>query len=147
MLWTILRMKEMIRLKTVIVAAILFSNLFTYHVYANCMRHIYNNSEQPWSFTFTTSSGNVYFHDAACNVNGPCLIPPNANVTIEYSHRSGAVEGRVDVMDSNSKAKSFVYYGTGVSNPCPYLSHRGSTGSVGVNDPADGDFTITQNTW
>lgn len=137
---------------------------------AACERHIYNNSDAPWTFYAQTeeglipvpvpggpllaiptgSKGNVWFSGAMdmvdtskpCSVpkNGPCVIAPRTTVTITYTTTAGESIGRMAIFDRNRDYRVFSF--TGAASNCPYVHHSGGTGAVAVNDPADGDFNI-----
>jgi hypothetical protein len=117
---------------------------------AACERHIYNTSHKPWTFMFIPSLGtgeNVWYSGAVCNgqINGSCTIPAGVSLMITYTTNNGNASGTVGIQDSTGKVNFWTYSGT--LSQCPYVSHNGSTGSVGLNDSANGDFTAGGDIW
>ena len=115
----------------------------------HCVRHIYNNSTAPWIFKFATQHGNVTFPGTSCQQNGPCAIPPQSTVEIDYSTTGGQINGLVSITDYTYDTNSFSYDNSTINDGlCPYVQHSGDTGSVAVNDPANGDFNAWgPNSW
>jgi hypothetical protein len=116
---------------------------------AACTRHVYNRSANPWTFRATNSSGNVHFTTGlfACKnrTNGPCTVPPHTSVGIEYTTTGGIANGTWYIADKTRQERSFDY--RGLASQCPSISHRGNTGAVALNDPADGDINAWGATW
>ena len=116
---------------------------------AACTRHIYNRSANPWSFRATNSQGNLHFGKGlfACKtrVNGPCTLPAHTNAEIEYTTTAGIANGTIYIRDKSGLERGFDY--RGLSSNCPSISHRGNTGAVALNDPADGDVNAWGATW
>ena len=105
-----------------------------------CTRTIYNNSNSTWKFA--SAYGAVTVSDATC-INETCTLPPKQAFAIHYRkdfHNS------VTIIDKNNNSKSFNYFDV-LMQPCPRLDHQGSTGSVTLNDPANGDIVIERDTW
>lgn len=109
-------------------------------VYANCYRHIYNNTTLTWNFDFYATNGNVHAPNQTMN---HIILKPQTSVEIEYTNDSlGNIGGNVKITNSNQSYNQVFGYGTKFPrDPCPYIQHSGNTGAVNVNDPADGDFT------
>jgi hypothetical protein len=120
----------------------------------SCYRHITNRSSCPWKFQVQqdgTQYGNVYFGDgtlANCTQqNGPCTIPANTTIQIQYTTTDGSAQGVMDVTDQNGKMNNWFYVNK-VVDICPDYHHSGNTGAVALNDPADGDLNAWgQCTW
>jgi len=116
---------------------------------AACTRHIYNRSVNPWTFRATNSQGNLHFNKGlfACakRTNGPCTIPARTAVEIEYTTTGGIANGTVYIKDKTGAERGFDY--RGLASNCPSISHRGNTGAVALNDPADGDINTWGATW
>jgi len=121
---------------------------------AACQRHIYNRSAKPWEFIASPRKdrggeryGNVYFHSTDCRgmTNGPCIVAPGASVRITYTTTNGTAAGSMAIFDHKKKLRSFDYEGS--FSRCPKISHRGNTGSVAVNDPANGDWNAWADQW
>ena len=120
----------------------------------SCYRHIYNNTGCTWTFYAVTSAGNVWFLDegtpckANCtNPNGPCTLPPNCTVAIQYTTGLATISGTWFAMDQNGRYGIWTYSAPLYSATCPYISHSGDTGAVSVNDPANGDLSVGACTW
>lgn len=132
----------------IILLALLFTSTSSYSY--SCYRHIYNHSTTPWTFHVTNNSGggNVYFLSTGCSKNGPCRIPPKTTVEIQYTEPGGiaSISGRMHITDHNGKTAYFNYSSDAIGQ-CPDISHDGDTGSVSVNDPASGDYSIWAPTW
>jgi hypothetical protein len=116
---------------------------------AACTRHIYNRSDNPWTFTATNSQGNVHFTTGlyACKnrTNGPCTVPPHTTAGIEYTTTAGISNGTWFIRDKTGEERRFGYLGA--ASHCPAISHNGSTGAVALNDPAGGDVNAWGQTW
>jgi hypothetical protein len=121
---------------------------------AACERHIYNNSAQYWRFTPVPDSastgpnlGNVWFYGSVCNGqrNGECKIPAHTSVTIKYTTTLGTAQGQWRISDDHGVPYTFNYHGE--SSECPYIAHSGNTGSVSVNDKANGDMSVWKDYW
>ena len=131
----------------------------------SCDRHIYNNSNCPWTFSATNDAGNLWFTPRmVCQMakpaqespaqetnpciaeNGPCKIDPTCVANIQYTTNMGVSRGEVYITDKNGVTKSWKYLGT-MAGQCPYVSHSGNTGAVSLNEPADGDFMIGACNW
>jgi hypothetical protein len=118
---------------------------------AACERHIYNNTDYRWFIEYvpggvSSSTGSLYFGDFCGNVrNGSCWLPPHSVMTITYTTTAGMTAVNLGVKDPTNYEKIFYAYSTG--STCPKLQHDGSTGGASVNDPADGDVTISSYAW
>ncbi len=128
---------------------------------ATCVRHIINQSKQPWTFKafpkrnlFGNNIGNVWFENIACRdpKNGPCTVPPGKVAAIKYTTTASRAEGLITSQDStNSPVRVASYDGF----DCPSLSISRSciwganciTPSVNLNDPSKGDFRVSNNSW
>lgn len=138
------------KLKKFVVVTLLTVVSLLSAAHANCIRHIYNNSSKPWLFYFQSEKGSVYFSncDSGSRTNGPCVLQPHTITTIEYSHTGGYVRGIVHVRLYRSAQYQLDkgYEGDGFSGYCPHIHHRGRTGAVSLNEPANGDFSIESDT-
>jgi len=114
---------------------------------ASCTRHIYNNSNQPWTFEAQTDQGNVHFSGAVCDgqTNGSCKVPANTTLSIQYTFSQNDSQGYWIITDHNGAVKKFGY--TGQVGACPSIGHSGNTGGVAVNDPANGDLHAWNGQW
>jgi hypothetical protein len=116
-------------------------------------RHIYNNSNQPWTFTIANNrSGNVNFSGAGSGQaeNGPWVIPPNSVAAIEYTTDENCIKGQWQITDFQGQSKSFAYDNDQFPSPCygdPTIKHSGNTGAANLNDPAGADISMGQDQW
>jgi hypothetical protein len=141
-----LKNKCLVSLMSFLFVSLMFSNVYA----SSCDGVvIVNNSNQPWDFQFNPYDGRVHFNGGvSCPVNGPCKIPPHATANIEYTHTVSRASGTVVIRDNRKNKKSFSYDNRGnVFKICPEISHNGNTGSVSVNEPHDGSFTIDRDNW
>jgi hypothetical protein len=114
---------------------------------ASCYRHINNTSTASWTFQFAPASGNTYFIGVqGCPQNGPCTIAAGTSPEIQYTMSEGIAAGSVTITDQTGAAQSFGYLNE-YSWRCPSINHSGSTGSVNLNDPGNGDFWPWAATW
>jgi hypothetical protein len=123
----------------------------------SCSRSIYNPTSCPWTFTVSVGGGggNVWFMDdygcvEDCNTqNGPCTLPAGCSVTIQYTTTNGIISGTWFATDMNGSLgrSPWNYSSNYPAIQCPYIQHSGNTGSVSVNDPANGDLTANACTW
>lgn len=110
-------------------------------------------ASKPWTFIATPRKdrgeryGNVYFPSNDCRgmTNGPCTIAPGASVRITYTTTNGIAWGTMSIFDHKKKLRSFDC--EGAASRCPYVKHSGNTGSVAVNDPANGDWNAWADQW
>jgi hypothetical protein len=124
---------------------------------AACERHIYNNSDQPWTITYgdqnptSVQRGNVFFNGRPdCGQNGPCTIPAKSTVSITYTATNFVTAGGVDFKDSSSNSRNFWYDNSGLparADICPNINSKGDSSPVLMNEPVDGDVTITDGFW
>jgi hypothetical protein len=113
---------------------------------ADCVRHIYNNSNAVWKLQMTRH----YTENEQSNTNIPCVgsctLLPKQVIEIYYPNRSFLDGGAtVGITDKNNRTRYF-----DISLPyihCAKISHTGSTGSVSLNDPASGDIKIEKDIW
>lgn len=107
---------------------------------AQCVRHIYNNSNQVWSVQYTPGIGYVQFTDIACdnNTNGPCKIAPHTTATVEFHSNAGGVV----ITDNKGQSRNWSYSADWKQGNCPYIWHSGRTGAVALNDPANSDLNM-----
>lgn len=133
-----------------------FALAVTGSVYAggqSCTRHIYNNSDKPWVFKAggDNQDGNVYFGKNAKNCvntqNGPCTIPPKTTVAISFTSTENMIGGTMYITDYLKKQRSYSYGDNLIEGICVKIHHDGDTGSVSMNDPSDGDYSIWQPHW
>lgn len=123
--------------------------LFATQATAACERHVYNNSDTPWTIFGWTQAvdSHIYFGDFCGGVRDSfCVLPPHSVMTITYSTTAGLTSVNVVFVDAN-RMNSPIFLTGGTAGNCPKTRHEGSTGAVSVNEPADGDFTIDANTW
>jgi hypothetical protein len=111
---------------------------------ASCERHIYNESNSEWTFSFITPQGEVRVLDAQC-AGHTCFIPPKKTMTINYNF-SNNFKGYVYIGDKNQNFNGFGFTKE-FFGKCVSIHHEGSTGSVSMNEPSGGDFTIEKDTW
>lgn len=123
----------------------------------SCTRHLTNASNGSWYFSASGLSGNnVLFIplNAAAKKTGHRSRPRGASQSIQpygqyeiiyTSNFLGRISGSWTITDQNQTSKSFQY--NNYINDCPSIDHEGSTGSVSVNDPANGDLLIGGQTW
>lgn len=137
---------------------IVLFTVFSTLSFAACQRAIYNNSANPWEFSFSQNTG-IYIHvngqnymceekyHFTCKVS----VPAHQQATIFYysSQLGGVLDGftftKVDIKDKNGIVKS--YDARGYHYNCPHIEHKGRTGSVSMNEPHDGDFTVDKEIW
>ncbi|MCB2377277.1 hypothetical protein LGH70_06765 [Hymenobacter sp. BT635] len=109
-------------------------------------RNIYNQSQQPWTFTVTYdeggNSGNVYFSGAGTGTaeNGPWVVPANADTQTQFTTTDGKSDGTFLIADHTGQTRQFDFSGGSIA-------HNGDTGPVSLNTPADCDMTITADQW
>ena len=120
----------------------------------SCVRHIYNRTSCPWTFTATNGAGNVWFiDDAGCgldncpNPNGPCTVPPNCTISIQYTTTNGVIQGNLFATDQNYDSRGWQYSASYPAFQCPYINHSGNTGAIALNAPANGDLAASACTW
>jgi len=121
---------------------------------ATTYKHIYNNSTSPWVVQFHPEYGSVqWVNKESVPTNGPWTIPAQSSIEIKYSPSSNANEGCVVITDHTGREIQFSYEGEGSDaqrgpgDSTPRFSHDGNTGSVAVNDKADGDLTMIGPVW
>jgi hypothetical protein len=120
---------------------------------AACTRHIYNNSNKPWTFSLGWSGpppGPADFYGCDYNQDHDiCKVMPQQTATIAFT--GGVAATNMNITDSNGVRRSFDYDNTSVAaifrGECQYVQHDGGTGAVSVNDPANGDFSIGGDNW
>ena len=128
----------------------------TYPNWLPCTRHIYNNSNCPWTFKASPTAGKVYFGDGSLpestcqRLNGPCTVPPHTTITVTYDFDVVVAiptsSGVLFIEDQNHKENHWEYHG--IMGACPKIKHSGNTGAVALNDPANGDLNAWgQCTW
>jgi len=131
------------------------------NVYAHsCMQYIINQSHKTWTFRFSPNDGGVYIWgkaaiidcSAGSNKNGPCVIPPAGDKKAAKVHYTtggwlgGSITGKVYITDANGETKSYSYSNS--TDVCPYIAHTGGdTGSVAMNRPGNGGFTVEDDCW
>lgn len=120
---------------------------------ADCVAHIYNDSNQPWTFDFSTSVGSIMvgYCTGGAPGTGHCTVAPHTgdtalNIT---TNAFGDIEGSVAIRDSRGGYRSFTISAAVGSYPytCDYIDHSGRTGAVSMNDPSDGDLHATGDFW
>lgn len=133
--------------KKVLFLSLAASFAFNQAAQANCVRHIYNNSDTFAKVEFITHKGEVYFSEniLSCG-SGKCVLPPHSAVAVEFSHKYGMVSGHVRLWRGLEEARTFNYYGNRLIPPafstCPHIEHTGNTGNVTFNTPAEGDIVF-----
>jgi hypothetical protein len=146
--------------KLVTAAGILASIIFSAQLaHAGCTRHIYNNSNNFWTFDNREilNHGSARIQVPKCGYprgtgNLTCTIPPHTTVEIVYVTTSMAddITGTMGITDSRGVRQTFDYEGSSTfsfQDSCPYIKHDGGTGTVSVNEPANGDYSIDNDNW
>lgn len=103
--------------------------------------HYYNHSSQPWRVSITPGSGTANFYGCAATPEGRCVVAPGKAVT------AVGINFSVEIMDHSGRSATFRVGGKKFDASCPYIQHSGNTGSVAMNDPADGDMNMWANQW
>jgi hypothetical protein len=101
-----------------------------------------------WSISATNSNGSIYFPAGTIgcrNPNGPCLLMPGANLSMEYTTRESRSTGTILLKDVHNVVRGFSY-DTGLALHCPHIN-PGGRGPVVFNDPGDGDIHIWGRSW
>lgn len=115
-------------------------------------RHIYNHSNQPWTFQVNfnvgPNHGNVYFSGDGSGTaqNGPWVVPPQGTAAIQYTSTGGKSAGTLVITDHTGSAQLF-NYGVNTTTEGGSISHSGNTGAANLNDPANCDITMGQDQW
>lgn len=113
---------------------------------ADCVRHIYNNSNSVWQIKMTRYYPEYEEPNPNISCFGTCTLLPKQVLTIYYPNKA-LIDGGADVRitDKNNQARNF-----NISLPlihCAKINHTGSTGSVSLNEPAGGDIKIEKDVW
>lgn len=118
----------------------LFAGLSTpFLAHADCYASIHNQSAKPWSFEFETFYGrHVQFIGIDCKGGFPCTINPYKRVEIIYPIDSN---GQVHIKDHIGVEKIFSY---SIRHDCAYIDHKGSTGSITLNEPSRGSIQVNR---
>jgi hypothetical protein len=108
-------------------------------------RHIYNQSQQPWTIQVTYNNGNdgnVYFSGdgSGTSENGPWVVPAQGTTGTQFTTTGGQSAGTFVITDHTGSAQPYDFDNG-------YITHPGATGSVLLNDPAGCDMTITGDQW
>jgi hypothetical protein len=99
--------------------------LFASSAQAQCTRHVYNNSPYPFRVGLT---------GGLCNGSPICTVRPRSTATITYLMMPGGSFNAFAIYNGPPIGGAFGMSGC-------YIFHRGSTGAIAVNSPADGDVT------
>lgn len=99
--------------------------IWTASASAQCTRHFYNNSDYPFRVGLT---------GGLCNGSPLCTVAPHRTATIVYLMMPGG----------SFNVSSIIGGGAFGMSGC-YIYHRGNTGVIAVNSPADGDVTTCGN--
>ena len=102
-------------------------------VFADCTRHIYNKSENVWSYGFTKSADEVLGDNAITILGGETDI-------IEYV--TGGTETKWLRLEKVTYTDGKLHYTESFKVSGCYLQHDGRTGRAILNDPADGDVVF-----
>lgn len=130
-----------------------------------CARTIYNNSDRDWEIEYKAEHGSMYI-SADCRYKNPydnehdpmnfdgtkiCVIKKKSSVKVEYSGMFSRVpvfaNGHMYIIDQDQQSKKFRYSLQSPVGPCVHIAHKGNTGSVTLNNPAEGDIVIEKNYW
>jgi hypothetical protein len=122
------------------------STLLSSAAFANCQAVVQNHSSQDWIVRFTSARGNVYFPGAACDKNGPCVVPAHGSLNLEYTYTTGYTVGVVNIKDQRGETRDFGYYGNDPMG-CPIIKHNLVAKSVSLNDPGRGSFVVLNDVW
>ena len=113
-------------------------------------RHIYNNSDQSWTFLKGPGDnhGNIWFSGDGSGAaeNGPWVVPPHSTASIQYTSEDGLINGNWKIVDHLGVDKSFWYHNI-IESDDVYITHDGNTGAVSLNDPANGDLAVGGSNW
>lgn len=129
------------KLRTSIIAIASLMSMSTM-AQANCLiSHYYNHSPQAWYVSVPQGVEKVRFDGCAASSNGKCEIAPGKVIVATGSSFT------IEITDHTGKSRAFDVEGRprpnlGNISLCPYIRHSGNTGSVAVNDPADGDINM-----
>lgn len=108
--------------------------LLSQPVFADCTRHIYNDSTNVWSYGFTKSADEKLGDNAIIIAGGETAV-------IEYV--TGEAEPKWLRLEKVTYTDGKTHYKESfLVNGC-YLQHDGRTGRAVLNDPADGDVIFT----
>lgn len=120
-----------------IIAAFLVS--FQSYAYYTVVREVHNQSHQPWIVGFPHGEGAVF--SSHCNYAISCQVMPGEFAQMFLASDS---QGGLRITDSNNNSKYFKFY---TKTDYAYIYHKGSTGSVDLNEPEDGDVIISGDNW
>lgn len=134
-----------------------------------CTRTIYNNSNRDWQIQYKPEHGNMEIKALAssdCHYTHPyddehdpmnfdgtrvCVIKKGSSVKVDYfgmiAHIPVKASGHLEIIDPDQNSRGYNYTLRTALGPCVYIAHHGRTGSVTLNDPADGDIVIEKNYW
>lgn len=124
--------------RTIACCVFLFASSVTMLGHAGCFRHIYNQSSHSWTFEFINyHNDGVKYIATSCKTNTECTL--NGGQTVEIYFPDYA-QGIVRIIDDKGVHRDFVYD----HHYCAFIHHSGKTGSVSMNDPANGDIKVNK---
>ncbi|MFT5784807.1 MAG: hypothetical protein ACI9KK_000150 [Ascidiaceihabitans sp.] len=104
--------------------------LLSQPAFADCTRHVYNKSENVWSFGFTSSVDEKLGDDAMIVASGKTAV---------IEHITGGSEPKWLRLEKVTYTDGKTHYKASfLMNGC-YIKHTGRTDRAVLNDPADGD--------
>ena len=104
--------------------------LLSQPAFADCTRHVYNKSENVWSFGFTSTAEEKLGDDAMIVASGKTAV---------IEHITGGSEPKWLRLDKVTYTDGKPHYKASfLMNGC-YIQHTGRTDRAVLNDPADGD--------
>lgn len=112
------------KISTWLISALALLVAFTGGAEAQCKRHFYNNSPLPFAVGLGASG--------LCNNSPSCTINPHDEATLIYY----AIPGGAISIGGSALLPTTTFALLGC-----LIVHKGPTGPIAVNDPADGDVT------
>ena len=110
-------------------------------------RHIYNQSNQPWTFSVNPNAGNVYFTGdtpfPSNSENGPWTVPAQGTAAMQFTTSDDESVGQFTIMDHLGAYQQFDYGNDGNEA----FAHDGDTGPANLNDPVNCDITMGGDQW
>ncbi|MFT5796812.1 MAG: hypothetical protein ACI84R_000865 [Candidatus Azotimanducaceae bacterium] len=124
-------MKMTIRNMSVALSTAITSlTLLSQPAFADCTRHVYNKSENVWSFGFTATAEEKLGDDATIIANGETAV---------IEHITGGAKPKWLRLEKVTYTDGKPHYKASfLMNGC-YIQHNGRTDRAVLNDPADGD--------
>jgi hypothetical protein len=87
------------------------------------------------------------FTNEGTEKNGPFKVAPHCFAIIHYTTVDGEASGTWRITDANGETRTWDYKTKFPFGEAPKIEHSGRTGSVYLNDPADGDMTVGEDFW